>query len=246
MFTSRQTLVFKSALFLLAFFSPCEALPASRTIPQIVARGSPNTIQGYVVPVSDGSTTSLPSPSGTLKAIGVGYGHQNYTCAAASTATPSPVPVSIGAKATLYNAATYLPSDYQQGLADLIAIIKDAVSTPPPNVNSFVVQEKLPVLGQHYFNGAGQPTFDLGSTGLLVAKKIGDILAPTGAPVGLDNNGNPGFGAIDWLTLTDAGGSQGLNEVYRVETGGGKPPSTCDGYVGEIDIPYAATYWFFD
>jgi len=104
----------------------------------------------------------------------------------------------------------------------------------------------VPVLGQHYFNGAGQPTFDLSksNTGFLVAKKIGDIPAPTNACAGQDGQA---YGAVDWLTLTDVGGSQGLNEVYRVETAGGKHPTTCSGTVTyPIQIQYAALYWFYD
>ena len=232
-------------LHLLAFFSGCEALPS----PQNARRSSTNPLQGYVVPQSDG-TTSLPSPSGTLKAIGVGRGTQNYTCAAASTATPTPVPVAVGAVATLFDASPALiPYSPAQGLLMLEEVVNDIVCTnfSTQSINNAVTQSKGYVreLGQHYFNAAGQPTFDLtqSGTGFLVAKKIGDIPAPAGASMGQTGQA---FGAVDWLTLTDAGSSQGVSEVYRVATAGGKAPSACDGSAYAIQIQYAALYWFYD
>ena len=103
---------------------------------------------------------------------------------------------------------------------------------------------KVTVLGQHIFDAAGHPTFDLTSSGngVLVAKKVGDILPPIGAPK--NAQGNP---AVDWLYLTDAGtgASKDLSAVYRVETAGGKQAATCAGYVGPIYLEYAALYFFF-
>lgn len=51
---------------------------------------------------------------------------------------------------------------------------------------------------------------------------------------------------MDWLNLVDAGGSVGLSEVYRVETAGGKQQPACNGFVGNIEVQYAALYWFYD
>lgn len=163
-------------------------------------------------------------------------------------ATPTPVPVSIGAKAVLYNTDIFTSKPAAEGLAELEAAVNTALNATikytTPVASDFIQQHQFQVLGYHYFNGAGQPTFDLTSsgTGLLVAKKIGDIPPPSTADPG-------SYGAIDWLALTDAGGSQGLSEVYRVETAGGHQPSTCSGFAGvagETNIPYAALYWFFD
>lgn len=108
-----------------------------------------------------------------------------------------------------------------------------------------LTQYRIPTLGHHYFNAAGQATFDLGPTGLLVAKKIGGIPAPSDAcqgPPGMQN-----FGAVDWLMLQDVGTglTRGLSQVYRVETAGGKAPPTCSE-MGSFQRPYAALYWFYD
>lgn len=241
--TSRSSLFLTSALLLLAFFSGCEALPTPNDAPQNEIRSSPSTLEGYVVPVSDGST-SLPTPIGTLKAIALGYGTQNYTCAAASAATPTPVAVAIGAKATLYNTNRITSAPESVALPQLVEAVGIALNATyrysTPVVSSFIQQQQFQVLGYHYFNGAGQPTFDLTSsgTGFLVAKKIGDIPAPSNATAGE-------YGAVDWLALSDAGGSQGLSEVYRVETAGGKA-GICDGTAEEVYIPYAALYWFYE
>lgn len=49
-------------------------------------------------------------------------------------------------------------------------------------------------------------------------------------------------GGVDWLKLGDAGGSLGVEEVFRVETVGGF--GECDG--GEkVEVGYAALYWFY-
>ena len=100
----------------------------------------------------------------------------------------------------------------------------------------------IPVLGHHYFNAAGQPTFNLGSVGFLTGKKVGDIPAPANASAGPYDQG---YGAVDWLALADAGGSVGISEAFRVETAGGKPQPSCDGFVGSIEVQYAALYWFY-
>ena len=88
-----------------------------------------------------------------------------------------------------------------------------------------------------------QPTFDLGTTGFLTAKKVGDVPAPTGSCPGQPGQLN---GAVDWLKLVDAGGSVGLGEVFRVVTAGGKAPTTCPAGGGVITVQYSAVYWFYE
>ena len=94
--------------------------------------------------------------------------------------------------------------------------------------------------GQHIFTGSGTPDFDLGEVGEFLGKKAADIVAPEGSP-----QGENGLGSVNWLKLSDAGGSQGITEAYRVDTAGGKPPKTCDGQEGILTSPYATLYWFY-
>ncbi len=105
-----------------------------------------------------------------------------------------------------------------------------------------IANSSIPVIGHHYFDGAGVPTFDLGSTGFVRGKKSGDIPAPANACKGPNNQGD---GAVDWLALSDAGGSKDLSEAYRVETAGGKAPASCSGQPKDIQVQYAAQYWFY-
>ena len=148
--------------------------------------------------------------------------------------------MAIGAVADLLDASALLSFVPPQEGMQILDILPEYVINFDVDV---LAKYSIPLLGHHYFNGAGQPTFDLGSTGLLVAKKVGDIPAPPGACPGQLNQG---FGAVDWLALADAGGSRGLSGVYRVITAGGKAPPSCAGQSATIEVQYAALYWFFE
>jgi len=167
-------------------------------------------------------TSTLPSPSGLqLRYIALGYGTQNYTCASASA-----VPVSIGAVATLYN-ATYLAAPVSASLIPSLPAL--ALSTRSGL--------GLPVLGHHFFAPGSVPTFALDAATpalALSAKKAADVPAPAG---GVKDS-------VDWLMLVDngSGGTTGLKAVYRVETAGGSPNSTCTA-AGGLQVAYAAEYW---
>lgn len=101
----------------------------------------------------------------------------------------------------------------------------------------------IPVLGHHYFDAAGVPTFDLGDkSGILKGKKDAGIAAPKKASKGPSDKGK---GAVDWLTLCAVEGSQKLQMGYRVETAGGKAPKSCKGQPKKIQVQYAAQYWFY-
>ena len=167
----------------------------------------------------------------------LGRGTQNYTCA-----SPSATPASIGANATLWDLSpllNWIPPPW--GLKAVLASPRLAINVATDKVPSVVAAQAI---GHHYFNGGKQPTFDLGKKGLLVAKKVGDIPAPTDAAPGPLNEPSQDNGAVDWLNLVDAGGSIGLNAVYRVECAGGKAPTTCDK-AGPLFQEYACLYWFY-
>ena len=178
-------------------------------------------------------TSSLPAPTGTLKYITLGRGTQNYTCASSAS-----TPVSIGATAALFNVAQLLPAmSVSQGQATLNALPNALISETVAQIQ----QSGFPVIGEHHFTAAGVPTWDLFGDGLLYGSSVGDIPAPSGA-----NAGPQGYGAVDWKALTSAAGSVGLNEVYRVETAGGKAPASCGGLGATFQSQYAAMYWFYD
>lgn len=61
--------------------------------------------------------------------------------------------------------------------------------------------------------------------------------APAASVVGQSNQG---FGAVAWLKLvTKAAATGNLQEVYRVNTAGGKPPATCAGSAATLEVQYA-------
>ncbi|CAG2003956.1 unnamed protein product [Fusarium graminearum] len=172
----------------------------------------------------------LPTPPRivTLKHIPLGFGIQNYSCTDVGA-----IPVPIGALAVLYDATNLYPGQDRSSLTpgEWVSLPSDVLNTGkvPLNrnenggaslTNPFPKKQSLksiPYLGHHFFNGAGTPIFDLDKANqLLMAKKINAVKAPASAPAGPE-----GSGAVDWLYLGDAGGSQGVSIAYRVLTAGG-------------------------
>lgn len=70
--------------------------------------------------------------------------------------------------------------------------------------------------------------------------KLSAVPAPATASVG---QGGVGLGAVPWLKLaTRLGATDGLEEVYRINTAGGSAPATCAGMPLAFQIEYAAEY----
>ncbi|KAL9000581.1 MAG: hypothetical protein Q9169_000874 [Polycauliona sp. 2 TL-2023] len=225
-------------LLLLSFVCSTQARRIKRTDQQQSARSKPMDLTKYQVPLFNGSITLPPPTAGlSLKAITLGRGTQNYTCAAGSTAAP----VAVGAKADLLDVSCLIP------LFVSPKIIQTFLNILPSYLVSLdlgVIQRAaIPILGKHIFDSTGVPVFDLGPKGILKAKKVAGIAAPKTASKGSNGKGD---GAVDWLALTEAPGSVKLKEVYRVETAGGKAPPTCGGGAARnIEVQYAAHYWFY-
>ncbi|TVY94082.1 hypothetical protein LAWI1_G000881, partial [Lachnellula willkommii] len=106
----------------------------------------------------------------------------------------------------------------------------------------------LAISGHHLFTNTTTPFFTLNTDamqlGVAPCAKNNSISAPAGAVKGQNNQG---FGAVPWLKLTTRSGATGnLEEVYRVNTVGGNPPSTCAGMPATFEVQYAAEYWFYE
>ncbi|KAI5467219.1 hypothetical protein BGZ63DRAFT_398819 [Mariannaea sp. PMI_226] len=230
-------------------FNPLLAL-ASATL----ALASPCALSTPTLPYNSGGT-QLPSPPNnvTLKHITLGLGIQNYSCSTGS-------PVSTGALAMLYDITRFYPKrPTRQALstddwAELTATALDSCDVPlnllpsggADSSNPFTESDPLevsghsfPVLGHHYFDAAGTPTFDLGSQ-VLSAKKIDSVPAPSDANAGPD-----GTGAVAWLYLGDNGKSIGLSYVYRVYTAGGNSHGCSSAEDSTDSTSYSAQYWFY-
>jgi len=192
------------------------------------------------IAASNTGSKALPSPTSTPVVIALGLGTQNYTCN--STGHWIQTGPNTGAKATLFNATSYL-SEHPDEVATLPSERLAKYEQTGGCVDETSVRPTLAVLGEHYFNGAGIPTFDLfdavPSRLFLNAAKDGDVKAPNSTA------------DIDWLYLeyvNGTGSAIGITSVYRVETAGGVAPSSCTSAENgtETSVMYSAEYWFYD
>ncbi|KAF7879321.1 hypothetical protein EAF04_000517 [Stromatinia cepivora] len=192
------------------------------------------------------SPTPMPGPSRglTLKHVAIGRGTQNYTCGTNATAAPT----AVGAVATLFNASC-IASTYP----DLLSILPNVALQFDLNLASSSTQNLNPadlmMSGHHFFTNSSTPFFDLNTKNWQLGRggfaKTDGLAAPVDASVGQNNKG---YGAVAWLKLTARDGATGdLQEVYRVNTAGGNPPTTCKDNLGSsFDVQYAAEYWFYE
>ena len=229
-----------------SFFEAC-----SKEINTI--RSSPTTPQPPTCSLSSATlpSSSLPPPSQGLLPyhIAVGRGSQNYTC---DTSNPSAAPVNIGALANLYN--TSCLAAVNPSMLSLVPAA--AVAVPVPADNKLLFPAQSIVSGHHYFT-ASVPTFNLHTStanyGITFTKKVANVTAPASTDTS-SNLGPDGSKAVPWLKLQvntpdgDADSpdeTDGVKEVYRVNTAGGAAPATCQGMPANFTVQYAAEYWFF-
>ncbi|THH00864.1 hypothetical protein EW026_g1722 [Hermanssonia centrifuga] len=188
-----------------------------------------------------GTPLATPLASGPVF-IGLGVGVQNYTCTTTGTYT------NVGALAELFDISCLSPSYYddvtdaawsvwEHAPADITAA--DVIAALAPYHLSFV-------LGQHYFitnpiTGSGlSPKWDFTSASeagnpdaFVVGARTGDIPSPTDPAVN-----------IDWLSLSAVQGAL-ADQIFRVQTRGGQPPTSCTPGSDEIEVRYVSQYWFY-
>ncbi|ELR01869.1 hypothetical protein VC83_06306 [Pseudogymnoascus destructans] len=201
---------------------------------KLVVRDTPTSLP------TTGSGTQLPPPDAGLhlKSVTLGRGVQNYTCSGGSG-----TPTAVGAIADIFEITAL--AMLKPTSPDFTGLPAAAAYLTIPGVQQLLNSRMpmgipAPVIGKHYFNSAGVPTFDLSAMGKkLLGKVAGKVPAPANA-----DKGPAGTGAVPWLKLDDAGGSSGLKGVYRVYTAGGNAPASCSGKPA-ISVQYAAMYWFY-
>jgi len=164
--------------------------------------------------------TAVPAPTGKLSFLMLGVGTQNYTCSSAGTYT------SAGAVAELFDLSCLAAKS--QG---------DFESAQSPS-------QAGQKLGDHYFvkNDAGglSPVWDFRAgaakgnpDAFVLAAKKGNTPAPTGSQ------------DVDWLFLQAVRGKLAAS-IYRAQTVGGQPPSSCTAGTPDITVPYTSNYWLYD
>lgn len=173
--------------------------------------------------------------------IGVALGVQNYTCAATGTFTyvvrqithniilTSDANSSVGAVAQLFDASCIAPSSITKATDQAFATWVSA----PAGDSALNVGRRVPllrratVLGQHFFitnpiTGSGlSPKWDFTSASLLGHPDAFAVGARTG---GAPAPKNPALN-VDWLSLAAVQGDL-ADEIFRVETRGGQPPTS--------------------
>ncbi|KAI0090379.1 hypothetical protein BDY19DRAFT_855119, partial [Irpex rosettiformis] len=171
-----------------------------------------------------GTPLATPLASGP-RFIGLAIGTQNYTCSSAGTYA------SAGALAEVFDISCLSPSKYDGLTTSAYYAWQGAPSsvTPQDIIDHLAGIGSPEVLGQHYFitnpSGTGlSPKWDFTSASeaghpdaFVIGARTGDIPAPT----------NPTIN-IDWLSLSNAGGDL-ADQVFRVQTRGGQPPSSVSG-----------------
>jgi hypothetical protein len=195
------------------------------------------------MPTADSFPLPPPAEGLSVYHVAVGRGTQNYTCS-----TPSATPTPFGAVAGLYNASC-LAGKFSTVL-NLIA--PAALSFPTPSEPT-LFPANLALSGHHYFPDAKTPVFNFrthrSNYGIYYAKKVANTTAPAGAAAGPD-----GAPAVPWLKLAvidppidasadDVAGN--VKEIYRVNTAGGSPPTSCEGQPTTFQVEYSAEYWFW-
>ncbi|KAJ7800624.1 hypothetical protein B0H14DRAFT_2529358 [Mycena olivaceomarginata] len=181
--------------------------------------------------------TALVGPATGPLFILLGVGIQNYTCSGTTFA-------SIGAVASLFDISCLYHKEFATVQTTAFNIWENAA----PDVPATAIGRPVgaPHLdGFHYFvtspSGTGiSPKWDFTSrkfagnaTAFVLGAKTGDILAPTDPATN-----------IDWLQLAAVQGEL-ASEIFRVDTVGGQPPTSCVAGDAPISVKYTSKYYLY-
>jgi len=182
--------------------------------------------------------TTLAVQSGPPSSLAIGVGFQNYTCSAAGNYT------SAGAVADLYDLSCL--SSNASAFDAVADIAYGAWKACPASIKTLgpTGAGSYPMLGSHYFipnpSGTGlSPVWDYRAIiakgnldAFVLAAKVTNTPAPTGPQ------------DVDWLQLKSVSG-QLATAIYRTDTRGGQPPSSCTPGSAPISVKYVSKYWLF-
>ncbi|KAJ7024915.1 hypothetical protein C8F04DRAFT_968403 [Mycena alexandri] len=183
--------------------------------------------------------TTLIVPSTAPLFVTLGVGVQNYSCTSTTSAYTS-----IGAVASLFDISCLAETPEFATIQATASIIwKNA----PPSVKAHTIGRHIltpSLLGDHYFvtSGTGLAAkwdftsfgrFAGNTTAFVIAAKVGDLPAPTGPAAN-----------VDWLALNNVQGAL-ASKVFRIDTVGGQPPTSCVPGSDPISVKYTAKYLFY-
>jgi len=215
-------------------------------IPGLCTQLGVHDLSCTTMPLSPDQQTALGLPTTPLSAVGLGFGVQNYTCSVKN------VFVSTGAVAELFDISSlasmsgglvYTIHDvlfnFWNGSQSGSATIQQLIDALPCAVPSNAI------LSQHYFieneTGGISPVWDFRATpefeGISDAVFVGKVSANVSDVNAAQN--------IQWLHVGKVSGDV-ADEIYRIFTVGGVPPSSCvSGTTEDISVKYVSQYWFF-
>ncbi|KAJ7249777.1 hypothetical protein B0H12DRAFT_1121703 [Mycena haematopus] len=185
--------------------------------------------------------TALVTPTTAPLFVALGVGVQNYSCSSTTSTYAS-----IGAVASLLDLSCL---DKKPEFATVQTTAFNIWNKAPPAELATSIGRRVdaPVLlGYHYFvtspSGTGlSPKWDFTSTGkfagnataYVLGAKVGDIPAPTNSATN-----------VDWLALNNAQGSL-ASKIFRIDTVGGQPPTSCVPGSDPISVKYTAKYFLY-
>ncbi|KAJ7819304.1 hypothetical protein B0H13DRAFT_391543 [Mycena leptocephala] len=184
---------------------------------------------------------ALVTPSTAPLFVMLGVGIQNYTCSTAGTYS------SIGAVASLFDISCL--EKVPRVFANIQTAAFDIWSKAPASVTATSIGSGVGahfLLGYHYFvtspSGTGiSPMWDFTSSGsfagnanaYVIGAKVGDIPAPTSPTTN-----------VDWLALNGVQGAL-ASKIFRIDTVGGQPPTSCVAGSAPISVKYTAKYYLY-
>ncbi|KAK7053634.1 hypothetical protein R3P38DRAFT_3576721 [Favolaschia claudopus] len=183
--------------------------------------------------------TKLVNPNAAPKFILLGAGVQNYSCSAATSTYAS-----IGAVASLFDISCQQKSP---AFANIQNAAFDILEAAPADASVDAIGRAVgapELMGYHYFVSFGtgiSPKWDFTSTG----SHKGDASAYViGAKDGNISPPNDPKTDVDWLVLHGVEGSLAA-QMFRVDTVGGQPPSSCTPGSDPISVKYTAKYYLY-
>ncbi|KAF7359643.1 hypothetical protein MVEN_00688400 [Mycena venus] len=186
------------------------------------------------------SQTALVAPAIAPLFVLLGVGVQNYTCSGTTFA-------SIGAVASFFDISCLAGTSKFDTIQNTTFKVWGRVPSSVPStaigalVGAPYLDGVFPLL-RHPSSGTSiSPKWDFTSTGkfagnstaFVIGVKVGDILAST----------NPAAD-IDWLRLARVEGDL-ASHVFRVDTVGGQPPTSCVSGSPPISVKYTSKYYLF-
>ncbi|EJU04605.1 hypothetical protein DACRYDRAFT_98501 [Dacryopinax primogenitus] len=224
--------IFKLAAFALAGLSAVSAFSGHGTQPH--CNISSIVLANSLVTDSNGLqnlTVLVPPSNASLIQVTIGFGTQNYSCQSGKY-------VNVGALAQVFDISCI---ENLSVISSLLSSGINELELALPSVGPFAA--KLATMGgfklaDHYFDtssGSLAPVFNFAVSkgGFAIGKKLQDLPAPV----------NPQTN-VDWLQLQAVAGDA-AKFLVREQTAGGQPPATCATEGKNLEVPYAAKYWFF-